>query len=141
MITYLEIRNQKHLMDFEGTSDKAPTEKEIVEAVAKRGYKAKEISVDYDSMQGFFRFGGEIADPAEDSRASESSTEQVRQQSRETIRKVEQAHGKDSDLTFSEDDTERAKRKWNAEADKYNQWADLSTEEQDALIEQARRQM
>ena len=58
----LEIRDQEHLMDFEGSSDEKPTENEIIAIVFKRGYVAENIDIFYDNMQGFYRFRGELCD-------------------------------------------------------------------------------
>ena len=61
MIDYLEIRDPTHLMDFEGSSNKKPTKKEIFKAVFERGYHAKNISIGFDEMFGFYRFSGELS--------------------------------------------------------------------------------
>jgi hypothetical protein len=61
MIDYLEIRDQKHLMYFEGSSDKRPTKKEIKKAVLERGFYCKDIGITYDNFQGFYRFNGYLS--------------------------------------------------------------------------------
>jgi hypothetical protein len=61
MINYIEIRDEKHLMCFEGSSDKRPTKKEITKAVLERGYNCKDIVIIYDTMQCFYRFNGYLS--------------------------------------------------------------------------------
>jgi len=61
MIDYLEICDQAHLMNFEGSSNKKPTKKEIIKAVSERGFTAKNIDIGYDHIQGFYRFGGDLS--------------------------------------------------------------------------------
>ena len=61
MIDYLEVRDQAYLMDFEGSSDKKPTKKEIIKAISERGFTAKDIDIGYDHMQGFYRFSGDLS--------------------------------------------------------------------------------
>ena len=56
----LEIRDQEHLMDAEGTSDDKLSEVEIVKEIKDRGYKALNIEIFYDDFQGFWRFSADI---------------------------------------------------------------------------------
>ena len=60
---HLEIRNQTHQMDFEGTSDNEPSHASIIDAVENRFYKVKlgSIEVFHDDLQGFWRFNGDLA--------------------------------------------------------------------------------
>lgn len=56
----VEIRNQPHLMAAEGTDDKKPVGKEIVEYLLKRGYISNNIDIWFDNMQGFWRWNCDI---------------------------------------------------------------------------------
>ncbi len=57
---YLEIRDQKHLMLAEGSTDKEPSKNEIIKAIKNRGYDVFNISIIYDNMIGLWRFNADI---------------------------------------------------------------------------------
>ena len=56
----VEYRSQQHEMLVEGTSDFKPTENEIMEHGAKKGFFVTDIEIWFDSMQGFWRWNGNI---------------------------------------------------------------------------------
>ena len=60
MIDYLVIREDRMLA--EGSADFKPSEKQIAEAIKKRGYIASGIKINYDSLQQFWRFTAVIKD-------------------------------------------------------------------------------
>ncbi len=59
-IMFLEIRDQKHLMVAEGSDDNKIFIKDIVEVIKARGYKALNIKIWFDNLQGFWRFNSDI---------------------------------------------------------------------------------
>lgn len=56
----VEYRSQQHEMLVEGTSDFKPNENEIMEHGAKNGFFVTDIEIWFDSMQGFWRWNGNI---------------------------------------------------------------------------------
>jgi len=57
---WIEVRDSLHLMNFEGSKDKEPTEEEVEKAVFGRGFIASNIMIDFDKMQKFWRTSGDI---------------------------------------------------------------------------------
>lgn len=60
VVMFLEIRNQEHLMDAEGSADTKPSEEAIRIAIKNRGYIASNISIFLDCFQGMWRFNADI---------------------------------------------------------------------------------
>jgi len=56
----IEYRTQQHEMIVEGTCDDKPTLPEIMEHGAKNGFFVSDIEMWFDSMQGFWRFNGNL---------------------------------------------------------------------------------
>ena len=57
---FLDIRDQKHEMYAEGTSDNEPTQGAIVDAIERRGFVASKINISYDGMMLCWRFTANI---------------------------------------------------------------------------------
>ena len=57
---FLEIRDQKHLMNAEGSSDIKPTKEAVIEAVRKSGYTALNVKIFFDNFQNMWRFNADI---------------------------------------------------------------------------------
>lgn len=57
---FLEIRDQKHLMFAEGSSDIEPTNVAIVSVIKKQGYAASNIKIFFDNFQSIWRFNADI---------------------------------------------------------------------------------
>ena len=57
---YYQIRDQAHLMDAEGTSEKCLLPDEIKSELLTRGYNAYDIDIDYDYMMNCWRWGCRI---------------------------------------------------------------------------------
>lgn len=51
-----EFRNQPHEMCVEGAEDDQMTEEDIIKYCADFGYKASEIDIWFDKMQGVWRW-------------------------------------------------------------------------------------
>ena len=60
MIEYIEIRNQEHLMDAEGSDDRKFSKLDVLSAIRKRGYIAGNIAISFDEIQKTWRFTASI---------------------------------------------------------------------------------
>ena len=56
MIDWLEVKNDKHLMNAEGTATDKPSEAYIKDEIKKRGYGCENISISHDGLQQVWRF-------------------------------------------------------------------------------------
>tara|TARA_R100000951_G_scaffold104829_1_gene98231 strand:+ start:549 stop:728 length:180 start_codon:yes stop_codon:yes gene_type:complete len=57
---YTEFDTRDFAMFFEGTTDKKPSENDVRLEVTKEGYEALDINIEFDEMQGFWRFFGNL---------------------------------------------------------------------------------
>ena len=57
---YIQYEDQKHKMWLEGTSDTKPFKKKIMDHAKEKGFKASNIDIYFDYLQGIYRFTGEI---------------------------------------------------------------------------------
>jgi len=56
LVKYLEINDQKGMMNAQGTADSEPCEAEVQQAINQRGYRAENISISHDGLQQTWRF-------------------------------------------------------------------------------------
>ena len=56
-----EIRDKKHLMDAEGTSDIEPKAEDIKSLLRLENWECSNIDIWFDNMQGFWRWNCDIA--------------------------------------------------------------------------------
>lgn len=56
-----EYFTQDWKMYLEGSHDVCPTNEQIIEHAKKNGFEIRNIYTDFDHMQGFWRFGGDIS--------------------------------------------------------------------------------
>jgi len=56
-----EYREREWEMWLEGTADNEPNKDEIIKHAKEKNYKLKNLQVWFDSMQGFWRFGADLA--------------------------------------------------------------------------------
>ena len=57
---YLNFRDRSWEMWLEGTSDQKPNEEKIRIKAKKKGYDLENYHSNYDTMQGFWRFGADL---------------------------------------------------------------------------------
>ena len=57
---YIKIRSQPYEMLFEGTHGTRPRKTEIEKAVMVEGFVAYDYDIWFDTLQKFWRFGGQI---------------------------------------------------------------------------------
>ncbi len=57
---FLEIRDQEHLMNFEGSKDSEVCQSEIEQAVFDKGFVVANLDIDFDEPQGIWRFNGDL---------------------------------------------------------------------------------
>jgi asparagine synthetase B (glutamine-hydrolysing) len=63
---YLLIRDEPHIMFAEGDAEDEPTVEQVKKLIRERGYQAFNISINYDSMMGFWRYCADIAEISND---------------------------------------------------------------------------
>ena len=56
MIDWIEIRDDRHWMNAEGTATDKPSEFYIEDEIKKRGYGCENISIYHDGLQQTWRF-------------------------------------------------------------------------------------
>lgn len=60
-LDYLEIRNQEHIMDFEGSNEsEKPSIDAIKQAVKERGYDSANVEFWWDDMFQRWNFSGDL---------------------------------------------------------------------------------
>jgi hypothetical protein len=57
---YLEIRDQEHLMNFEGSKDSEVYQSEIEKAVLGKGFVIENLNIWFDGSQSIWRFSGDL---------------------------------------------------------------------------------
>ena len=56
MINWLQISDDKHLMNAEGTATDEPSEFYVESEIKKRGYDCENISISHDGLMQTWRF-------------------------------------------------------------------------------------